>query len=153
MNKKMKMTALLLVGLMSLSTMVGCSTDKAAQEGESTANGKQESTSDATNSDEPVNLVWWTIGNEPKDYQMVSDAINEYTKEKLNVTVTFKYASWGDYGKKLSNIVQSGEAYDIAFGSSISGYADLANKGYFADLKDLIPTVTPDLNAFIPDEG
>ena len=55
MNKKMKMTALLLVGLMSLSTMVGCSTDKAAQEGESTANGKQESTSDATNSDEPVN--------------------------------------------------------------------------------------------------
>ena len=81
MNKKMKMTALLLVGLMSLSTMVGCSTDKAAQEGESTANGKQESTSDATNSDEPVNLVWWTIGNEPKDYQMVSDAINEYTKE------------------------------------------------------------------------
>lgn len=152
MNKKMKMTALLLVGLMSLSTMVGCSTDKVAQEGESTANGKQESTSDATNSDEPVNLVWWTIGNEPKDYQMVSDAINEYTKEKLNVTVTFKYASWGDYGKKLSNIVQSGEAYDIAFGSSISGYADLANKGYFADLKDLIPTVTPDLNAFIPEE-
>lgn len=160
----MRVTALLLVGLMSLSTLVGCggSTKESSEDAtskqeetsstESTKKEENKDTAQSKESGEAVNLVWWTIGNEPKDLKLVNDAINEYTKEKLNVTVTYKYASWGDYGKKLSNIVQSGEEYDIAFGSSIGGYGELANKGYFAALDDLLPTVTPALYEFIPEE-
>lgn len=73
-------------------------------------------------------LVWWMIGPEPKDLAAVNAKVNEYTKSKLNVTVKFKYANWGDYSKKLTTVIQSGEKYDIAFGTSINNYIDLARK-------------------------
>lgn len=150
MNKKMKALALMLVGMMAVSSLAGCSsstekTEAPKTEGTTTETKKEDKAS------EPVNLVWWTIGNEPKELKMVNDKINEYTKEKLNVTLDIRYASWGEYGDKLSKIVQSGEQYDIAFGASINGYQDLASKGYFADLTELLPTVTPALNEFIPE--
>lgn len=131
----MRIVSLVLAGLMSVSVLAGCSGGNKG--------GKPSET---------VNLTWWTIGGEPKDLKLVNDKINEYTKEKLNVTVDMKYASWGEYGEKLSKVIQSGEAYDIAFASSISGYADLANKGYFADITEMLPEVTPDLYKFIPEE-
>lgn len=151
MNKKMKIKALalMLIGAMSMGSLVGCSggTDSVQTPADK---DKTEATGDKT-SEKPVELVWWTVGTEPTDLAMVNDAINEYTKEKLNVTLDIKYAGWGDYGDKLSKIVQSGESYDLAFGAGINGYQDLANKGYFADLTDLLPTVTPALYEFIPE--
>ena len=92
------------------------------------------------------------IGGEPKEISAVTDKLNEYTKEKLNVTVDIKYANWGDYGDKLSKIVQSGESYDMAFGAGINNYQDLASKGYFADLSQILPTAAPTLWDFTPEE-
>ena len=147
MNKKMKALALLLVGIMSIGTMTACSSNSA--EGDTSSTG----TSQGTNkTDEPVNLVWWTIGSEPKELAAVSEVLNKYTAEKIGVTVEMRYASWGEYGDKLSKIVQSGESYDIAFGSGIGNYQDLASKGYFADLSQILPTAAPALWDFIPDE-
>lgn len=117
-----------------------------------TACGKDNNNTNDPSSSKPIDIVWWTIGNEPKDYKLVSEEINKYTKEKLNVNLEIKYASWGDYGAKLSKIIQSGENFDIAFMSSISGYQDLLNKGYFYDLTDLIKEATPNLYNFIPEE-
>ena len=147
MNKKMKALALLLVGIMSVGTMTACSSGQSA-EGDTSSTGTSQGTE---KTDAPVNLVWWTIGNEPKELKAVNDKINEYTKEKLNVTIEFRYASWGEYAEKLSKIVQSGENYDIAFGASINNYADLASKGYFADLKEILPTTAPALWDFLPE--
>lgn len=131
----MRALTLMLAGMMAVASLSGCSGgDKGGKPAET------------------VNLTWWTIGGEPKDLKMVNDKINEYTKEKLNVTVDIKYASWGEYGEKLSKIIQSGEYYDLAFASGIGGYSDLANKGYFLDVKDMLPKVTPDLYKFIPEE-
>ena len=141
MNKKMKPLALLLVGIMSLGSMTACSSNAGNT---ADASSKKEG--------ETVNLVWWTIGNEPKDLKMVNEKINEYTKEKLNVTLDIKYASWGEYGEKISKIVQSGESFDIAFGSGINNYQDLAAKGYFADLTEILPTATPALWDFMPED-
>lgn len=140
MNKKMKVLALVLIGVLSLSSLTGC------------GKGVDDvSKTEKVENQEPVELVWWLIGSEPKDLKMVNDKINEYTKEKLNVTLEMRYASWGDYGTKLNKIIQSGENYDIAFGSSINGYADFANKGYFADLTEVIPEKAPLLDEFIDD--
>lgn len=149
MNKKMKPLALLLVGIMSLGSMTACSSGNAGN----TADASGDKQTASSNKDgETVNLVWWMIGSEPKDLKMVNDKINEYTKEKLNVTLDIKYASWGEYGEKVSKIVQSGESFDIAFGSGINNYQDLAAKGYFADLKEILPTVTPALWDFMPED-
>lgn len=139
MNKRMKKLAVVLTGVLALSSLTGCSGGPA----KSSAKGA---------SQEPVELVWWLIGNEPKDLELVNEEINKYTKEKLNTTIKFRYASWGEYGDKLSKIIQGGEDFDIAFGSSINGYMELANKGYFADLTEVIPEKAPLLDEFIVDE-
>lgn len=152
MNKKMKSLALLLVGIMSLGTLTACSGGNSSTPTPAGDNQTTASSTDNKKTDAPVNLVWWTIGNEPKDLKMVNDKINEYTKEKLNVTLEIKYASWGEYGDKVSKVVQSGENYDIAFGAGINNYTDLAAKGYFADLTDLVPTAAPALWDFIPSD-
>lgn len=151
----MKALALLLVGIMSVGTMTACSGEPAAETpatddskpvAEAPADGAKEENK------ETVNLVWWTIGGEPKELAAVVEEANKYTAEKIGVTVDIKYASWGEYGEKLSKIVQSGESYDMAFGAGINNYQDLASKGYFADLSELVPTVAPALWDFIPEE-
>lgn len=90
------------------------------------------------------------IGSEPKDLSTVTAKVNEYTKSKINVTVKFKYANWGDYSKKLTTIIQSGEKYDIAFGTSINNYIDLARKNYFADLSTTLKSNAIALYQYIP---
>ncbi len=142
-----KSLAFIVTGTLLMSTLVGCGAKSDTPSTDSGSDAKNEA-----KSDKPVDLVWWTIGNEPKDYQLVSEKINEYTLEKLNVNLQIKYASWGEYSTKLSKIVQSGEPFDIAFTSGIENYQDLLNKGYFADLTELLPTATPDLYKFIPEE-
>ncbi len=138
-----KSLAFMITGTLLISTLVGCSSNTQIS---STNNG------DTTKQETPIDLVWWTIGNEPKDYQIVSKKINEYTLEKLNVNLQIKYASWGEYNSKMSKIVQSGEPFDIAFTSGIENYQDLLNKGYFMDLTEILPTSTPDLYNFIPED-
>lgn len=152
MNKKMRALALVLVGIMSIGVLGGCGQKAEVETAAPATTEGQVEVPVKEGSEEPVHLTWWTIGSEPNDLQLVNDKINEYTLEKLNVTLDIRFASWGDYGDKLSKIVQSGEEYDIAFGAGIEGYANLANEGYFADLTDVIPSVAPDLNAFIPED-
>ena len=102
--------------------------------------------------EKPIDLIWWTIGAEPKDYALVSEEIRKYTLEKLNVNLQIKYSDWGEYGEKLSDMVKTGEPYDILFTSGIGNYQDLLNNGYFMDLTELLPNVTPDLYNFIPED-
>ncbi len=142
-----KSLALAITGSLLVGSLVGCT----SKTDTSTTDNKTEANKEAS-SDEPVDLIWWTIGNEPKDYQLVSEEINKYTREKLNVNLQIKYASWGEYNTKMSKIVQSGEPFDIAFTSGIENYQDLLNKGYFMDLTELLPTVTPALYDFVPED-
>lgn len=160
MNKKMKALAFLLVGIMSVGTMTACSSteeEPVSEENQETTQKpqeekKEEEKKEGEKKEETVNLVWWTIGTEPKELAAVNEELNKYTEEKIGVTVDIKYASWGEYGEKLSKIVQSGESYDMAFGAGISNYTDLVSKGYFADLSQIVPTAAPTLWDFIPKE-
>ncbi|MEG0905615.1 MAG: ABC transporter substrate-binding protein [Niameybacter sp.] len=145
MNKKMKALSLLLVGMMSMGTLVGCG-------GKQEAVSVKTDTAETTKKKEVVNLVWWMIGTEPTELAEVNQALNTYTAEKIGVTIDIKYASWGEYSEKLSKIIQSGESYDMAFGAGIKNYQDLASKDYFADLSPILATETPALWEFIPEE-
>lgn len=145
-----KSLAFAIAGTLLMGTLVGCGSK--TQTTTNTGDTSNTTASKETKSEKPIDLIWWTIGNEPKDYKLVSDKINEYTLEKLNVNLQIKYASWGEYDTKMSKIVQSGEKFDIAFTSGIGSYQDLLNKGYFMDLTELLPTATPELYEFIPED-
>ncbi|MEG0580344.1 MAG: hypothetical protein RR490_10555, partial [Niameybacter sp.] len=106
MNKKMRMklVAIMAMGILSVGSLVGCGSGEPAQtetETKPSTEAQDTSKEEPKKDEKPVELVWWTIGNEPADLDAVTDAINEYTMEKLNVTLDIRYASWGDYGEKL----------------------------------------------------
>ena len=96
-------------------------------------------------------LIYWTIGGEPEDLAIVEDAINEYAAEEVGAKIDYYYGDWGDYGQKMSTIINSSEPYDLAFGSSIDGYSNYAQMGIFADLRPALEN-TPELVEFIPED-
>lgn len=137
MKKAVKLLSFTLSFVLLLSMFAGCG--KKAAPGEENKNVKT------------PELVWWTIGGEPKELAEVNAKINEYLKDKVGATVKLKYSNWGDYSDKLSAVIQSGEYYDIAFGASISNYVNFVQKDYFADLSKVVSEKTPALKESIPD--
>jgi putative aldouronate transport system substrate-binding protein len=102
---------------------------------------------------ETANLIWWCIGDQPKDLDAVQAEINKYLKEKVNATVEFKFASFGDYTEKMNKVIASGEDYDMAFTCSWANpFAANAQKGAYYKLNDLLDEYGKDIKDLIPGE-
>lgn len=93
-----------------------------------------------------MQLIWYTIGTPQKDVNKVMETVSQYTKEKINATVTMKMVDWGDYAQKMQVNVASGEPMDIIF-TSAGGfdYVQNARKGAFLELDELLPQYGQDL--------
>lgn len=134
-----KIATVALAGCMAATTILsGC----AKKDDTKSAGTKKE--------EKTTNLVWYTIGGEPKDLEKVVTEMNKYTKEKINTTVDMKFVDWGDYTQKLSVIINSGENYDIAFTCSWANeYMPNVRKGAFLELNDLLDNEGKDLKAAV----
>jgi putative aldouronate transport system substrate-binding protein len=115
-----------------LACLAGCG------KGDSSPSGSVSST--AAEESEPVQLIYYTIGNPDPDLQKVNAALNELLKKKINVTVQYNKIAWGDYGTKISALVNSGANFDIAFASESDqgNYAGNAKKGAWLDMTDYL---------------
>ncbi|MDO5732274.1 MAG: extracellular solute-binding protein [Eubacteriales bacterium] len=99
--------------------------------------------------DEPVTLSVHAIGGEPAKLAEVQAAINEKLASD-GIQVEYHYHDWGVYGDDMSRMISSGEEWDVAFGSPISGYQEYAQNGNFAYLNDLLEQHAPKLKEYIP---
>lgn len=103
----------------------------------------ESSPSDSGTGEEITHLVMafptWT--GAPADTQMVQDAINEITVEKLGIEVELQIYDAGSYGQSLTLSLSGGEQIDI-LSCMMVGYATLVNQGYLLDLNenDLLET-------------
>lgn len=89
--------------------------------------------------EEVVELVWYQIGDTQKDAQQVIDKVNEYTSEKIGVTLKVINVGWGDYNQKMQVVINTGDKWDLAFTCSwANDYLQNANKGAFLELDDLL---------------
>lgn len=104
----------------------------------------------ATSADtsEAVNLLWYLWGDPHEDDQMVFDKLNEMSAADINTTVDFKYAD----NTKAGLMISTDEYYDMVFSCAWqTNYVNNANKNYYAELDELLPTVAPTLYNFIPE--
>lgn len=131
-KKLKKLTTLALTVAIGITTLAGCSSSS-------------NSSSSSSNGD-VVTLKYFTIGAEPKDKQMVLDEANKYLAEKIGVNLDMTYIDFGDYTQKMSVIINSGEAFDIAFTCSWAGdYLGNSRKGAFLDLTPYLETTGKDM--------
>ena len=123
-----KIVSLMCCAVLTATMMFGCG-------------NSQQSSSSSIATEKPTELVWYAIGAEPSDLNQVLEKVNEYLKEKINATLDMKFTDFGDYNQKISMVINSGEAYDLAFTCSWAGdYLGNARKGAFLDLTEYLDT-------------
>jgi putative aldouronate transport system substrate-binding protein len=126
--KHLRKLPIFLMGILLLSSLLaGC--------GSLTGNSSSAS-SDASSKKGVTTLLMYQIGDKPENYNQLLDAANKEIEKKIGVRINLQYIGWGDYEKKMSVIVSSGENYDIAYASE---YVPNAQKGAYADLTQLAP--------------
>jgi len=87
----------------------------------------------------PVDLTWYVVGNGPaKDQLAIDEAASKYIQSKgLNANIHITCFDWGTYDQKMGTIIQSGEAYDIAFTAGwTNNYNNNVARGAFLALND-----------------
>ncbi|MGL5693006.1 MAG: ABC transporter substrate-binding protein [Peptostreptococcaceae bacterium] len=118
--KLKKLSSLFLATTLFATSLVGCS-----------SSGDK----DKASGNDSTELVWYMIGTPQPEQAKVMEKVNEYTKEKIGVTLDLRMVDWGDYGEKMQVITSGGEPFDICFASD---YALNAQKGAYLEISDLL---------------
>jgi putative aldouronate transport system substrate-binding protein len=136
----MKRTAILTLALLlSLASLAGCATSAApaaSPSTQTTAAAESTAPEPVQKPLEQVDLIWYVLGDKPKDYDLVFDKLNGITKAdtSLNCTVDCKFISWADFGTKYSLIFASGEDFDMIYTAGYAYYAEQSVKNGFKEL-------------------
>lgn len=141
--------------LMAFSA-AGCAGDLSG--GRSTASGEGTEASSASLPDastlEPVELTWYLfMDRRMRDEAMVMEAINDYLKEKINLTLHLNILIGEDFSAQMPLIIASGQPFDICFTSSwANSYSENVARGAFLEITDdMLDRQAPGLKAAIPE--
>lgn len=88
---------------------------------------------------DPVTLTFYCVGNS-QDMTAIENAVNEYLKDSLNITLEYECFGWGDtYTPKINPMLAAGDPIDIVFTASwAANYRSNATAGYYTVLNDYI---------------
>ena len=96
----------------------------------------------------PYELVWYTLGSEAEDHQLVTDEINKILTERFNATIKMIPNSNSEHRTKLQLITAAMEPFDLCFVDT--QYADYVAKEAFYPLTDLLAEYGQDMMATYP---
>lgn len=125
--KKIVTSSMLALGL--VAGLAGCGGGDSSKAKSSSDSGKT------------VKLTMYEIGQAPKNWDALQKEVNKTIKKEAGAEIDVKFIDYGDYQKKMSVIVSSGEDYDIAYADN---YVINAQKGAYADLTKLLPKYAKD---------
>lgn len=92
---------------------------------------------------EHVTLKFTYPGSHQEDEEKVEKAINEYLKDKINVSIDIEPIDWSAFEEKTSLMMATGDDLDMIFTASwMTYYTDVAKKAY-VPLNDLIDKYAP----------
>ncbi len=94
--------------------------------------------------EEPYEINWYMQGMPQEDVASVEAKVNEYLKDKLNVTLKMHRLESSQYSKQLNTMIAAGEYFDIAFTASwCLDYTSNAKNGAWFALDDYVDTYLP----------
>lgn len=103
----------------------------------------------------PVTLNWYMyLDSIQPDQDKVINKLNEYLKQKSNLTVNAHFFEASEYGTKMPVIISSGQDYDICFAATWGtvNYVQTATTGAFMKLdKSTLEKSAPETLKAIPD--
>lgn len=134
MKKWKRLIGTVLAAAVFIGTLAGCSggSDVVKEEDPNTV------------PEDSYEINWYFQGEPQADTAAVESKINEYLKDKINVTVKLNRLPSSQYSKKMTAMIAAGEYYDIAFTADwMLSYATTASNGAFFALDEYIDTYMP----------
>lgn len=152
--KKKNVLSTVLAGVLFASCMTGCGSGADTQSASEAPYTEASEAETATAPGEVVNITVLTRGMDGNSREAdVIAAMNEYSKEKIGVTITFTTTAAADFAETLSRQIAAKDELDLTFVASYTGFTDLVNKGGLMDLTDLLAQDQfADLRAVMPEE-
>lgn len=150
-----KTLGILLVASMTLS-MVACGSKQeqsktSSESTKKTSSAQSEAESTSTEKEkEHVTIKWVTkMAKEMPGGDAVEAAVNEYLKEKLNMTLDITFVAQSEYDQKINTIISSGSDWDLATAGTTM-FVSNANRNAFLSLNDYIEEYLPTPKAKLP---
>ncbi len=86
---------------------------------------------------DPVDIVYYHLGDTPKDLQSVLDYVNDtYLVPKVNAKLSILFLPWSDWKTKYSLTLAGGDQVDLMYTSDWAYYSQEAAKGAFLEITD-----------------
>ncbi|MGO4372043.1 extracellular solute-binding protein [Paenibacillus sp. MCAF20] len=154
MKKSIKGLPLLLAVIMLFSVILAaCSGGNGNNE---PANGGKASNkpSDGSKQEEEVTLKFYFGGDKKAATDEVWAKVSEYVKAKgLNVKFDINFIPFGDFKEKMLVMAASGDSWDMNFDGDWLSYKQMAAKGSYMALNDLLPEFAPNLYKKYEEQG
>ncbi len=129
--KKTKLVSLFLALALSAGVFSGCA-GKTTSSGAPSASSGEAATASSGATGETVNITFLADTNQ-KNADKVLAAMNEYTKDKIGVTLTF------DHSENKQVVLASSSDLDLVWLAPWDGAVDLGRKNAIQDITDLLP--------------
>jgi putative aldouronate transport system substrate-binding protein len=101
-----------------------------------------------------VTLKLYFPGDKKSATDEVWAAVSDYVKTKgLNVKFDINFIPFADYNSKMLVLSASGDNWDGNFDGNWLAYNQMAAKGAYLDIKDLLPKFAPNLFKTYQDQG
>ncbi|QGG55673.1 DUF3502 domain-containing protein [Paenibacillus sp. B01] len=116
-------------------------------------NGREPESRNAVPSEPEATLKFYFGGDKKAATDEVWAAVSDYVKAKgLNVKFDIQFIPWPDMPGKLLVMAAAGDRWDLNFDSDTS-YQQMAARGSYLPLNDLLPRYAPNLYAKYKDQG
>lgn len=99
-------------------------------------------TSDKKAESDIPTLLWYQIGNKPKNLDELTNEANKIVEKEIGARIKIEYIGWGDYAQKMAVINSSGDSYDISYVDS-KDYSKNAQKGVYLDITEKVKKYAP----------
>ncbi len=160
-NYLKKTVALLATAVLTCTALAGCGSSPGTPASTGTPESKpqesasQEGTQEQISASDPqeiVDLVWYSVGNGmPDNYDAWKANLDAYLEKKIGVHLDVQVVSWSDWDGRRNTIVSTNEPYDIMF-TNLGTYSNDVSIGAFADITELVKSASPELYNFIPED-
>lgn len=116
--------------------------------------GNTGTTAEATKTEDEVTLKFYFGGDKKAATDEVWSKISEYVKSKgLNVKFSVNFIPFGDFKEKMLVMAASGDNWDMNFDGDWLSYKQMAAKGSYMTLNELLPQYAPNLEKKYQEQG
>jgi len=154
---KLRVLAMLLVFMMTLSLVAGCgNSEQVAETSSNAAASESSSASSETQAPEEIaniSVMILSLGPQGEGAVEVEKKLNEITEKEINTHVTLKYVEPGQYTQQINLAIAGDEDLDAIMVTPIppAGFSALTASNSLVPLNDLLATYGQDVLGIVGD--